>query len=255
MGCPQSKSKSKELTSAAENGVHIQATKTQNDTAQSTKDSSRTPMKTPHPYNDDPLVKGRADDILPPDLPRDASDINEKQHFDKKDNCNNFDSDTKKRVESKETRDNAQNELVTEKSGKQNNERKDQTAYDTGQTFQSVFIANDIPESISQDANTHEKGYSEEVVDVEDVDVGQTVSEITLENQTVEESERDGSRKEETVTMTKIEGKNGSNVSVELETDDGYKYSEISSKWDGPSAVRYIVSKFFLQLAVIWTEN
>lgn len=250
MGCPQSKSKSKELSSAAENGVHIQATKTQ-DPVQSTKESSRTPTKTPHPYNDDPLVKGRADDILPPDLPRDASDTNEKLHFDKKGNSYNLDSDTKKSVDSKETRDNAQNELITEKSGKQNNERKDKTADDTGQTFQSVFIANDIPESISQEAKTHENGYSEEAVDVEDVDVGQTVSEITLENQTVEESEKESSLNEKTVTMTKIEGKNGSKVSVELETDDGYKYSEMSTNWEGPSAVRYIFSLFFVQLTEI----
>ncbi|XP_045199708.2 kyphoscoliosis peptidase-like [Mercenaria mercenaria] len=248
MGCPQSKSKSKDVSSATENGANSHVAKTRNDTVQpATESPKRMPTKTPHEYNDDPLVRGRTDDSFPAHIPPDVhkferDTINNKQGA-VKEIGSEHNSGNHKTNETKESADNAQNEVLASETKTSDNIKTKNTDNisakdETEHGFKGVFIPDEIPDAQSKEVKPLENGYKEDIVDVSDVDIGQTVSEITLENQTVEEANKYDSLG--TTSETKIEGQSGGSVKVELDTEDGYTFTEMPHKWEGSSAVRYV---------------
>lgn len=209
MGCPQSKSKSKSLSSAAENGVETSSAKSSNDAAGP--DSSilkRTTAKAPNESNDyskkDLGVKSSNGAVKLDPLYQ-----------------NSRTAKTKKETEYDKQQSKA--------SGKQNEQPIHDPQGKTDNSFQNVFISDDVPSDAKE-------GYDDATVDVTDVDVGQAVTEITLDNQTVETGSGDKSRENENISVTKIEGAKP----AVLETEDGYLFTEKINHWEGPSAVRYV---------------
>ncbi|XP_060597757.1 kyphoscoliosis peptidase-like isoform X2 [Ruditapes philippinarum] len=220
MGCPQSKSKSKDLSSAAENGGNSQATKTRNDTVQPTAETpQRMPTKTPHAYNDDPLVRGRTDDSFPDNKPREiVPDEN-----------------------SNKASDNLRKENL--KQSTETNDTSNQNSENTQSVPDKKENAHLADDNLADQSNVETPlGISckDDTVDVSDIDIGQTVSEITLENQTVEDTNSRERLKNGNNTSAKIENEHAGDVKVTLDTADGYTYTEKPHKWEGSSAVRYV---------------
>lgn len=232
MGCPNSKSKSKDLSSAAENGGNSHVTKTRNDTVQPTTESpKRMPTKTPHEYNDDPLVRGRTDDSFPDYVPPENAPVGK--------------PDDNKNINLKSS-DNSQSEtsaqpIKTSEISELNHENADTSLDKTGNNLTADDILATEVKSLEKD-NT---------VDVSDIDVGQTVSEITLENQTVEDTKAGETTENGNAYSAKTETGDTGNVKVELDTEDGYKYTEKPNKWEGSSAVRYIFKMFLYDLFLL----
>lgn len=239
MGCPQSKSKSKDLHPAAENDFNSHTTKTRNDTVRPETESPKIePRKKPHEYNDDPHVKGYA--------------VNEEA-----DNQNTTSSDAvlSKGQTNVQSENFTSNETETNANITGDQSRAGNASVEAEDSFQSVFVPDEIAAISTENRDVHSG-----TVDVDDVDIGQGVSEITLENQTVEYTTanndqeitlenntiEDNKQSPGTVTVTKIEGAksktNGNDENIvadEPETTHVVDtFTELQSNWDGPSAVR-----------------
>lgn len=183
MGCPQSKKKD---VSGENNDVTDGSNrKSRNDVIRpETESTKRVPTKTPHAYNDDPLVKGRSDDVIPdvtvPEVvSNDVSDeekgAKEKAEFSKTEATKKSDSvisTEKTKSDPSDTKD--KDEKIIHKSDSVakdgNNPEAEQIPID------SVYIPDEEPADVS----TNDDG---DVVNVTDVSISQTVNEITLDNQ------------------------------------------------------------------------
>ena len=191
MGCPQSKSKTKDLpTTGSDGNGHL--TRTRNDAVRP--EEPRVPTKHPHEYNDDPLVRGHVDPN-PPDIEIDNL-ANEKKSESVTDKAKV--TETAQTVERSVEEEKKPDVYVVEKDTyivengmSQANveitkERVPEKSTDNvpEMTMPSVFMPDesfDSNESVSTAATSSEQG----VIDVGDISIGQVVSEVEMTNQTV----------------------------------------------------------------------
>lgn len=120
----------------------------------------------------------------------------------------------------------------------------------------SVFIPDNNPEVDEKKyKGTEKSSVYANTVDVSDVDVGQGIDEVSIENQTINENDlvrnksysearqtgNERGRGEEQERAKFPEGVNQTNLhtSVKLSTDEGYTFEEKSTKTNAPSTVRY----------------
>lgn len=183
MGCPQSKQKD---VSGENNDVTDGSNrKSRNDVIRPETDSTkRVPTKTPHDYNDDPLVKGRCDDVIPdvtvPEVVRkdvndDVNEVKEKAEFSKTEATNKSDSVTsteKTKSDPSDTKDKSEKIIHKSDSAAKDGNNPEAEQIPIG----SVYNPDEEPADVS-------KNDDGDVVDVTDVSISQTVNEITLDNQ------------------------------------------------------------------------
>ena len=188
MGCPQSKEK--HISGDPGDVTKAQEKKSKDDVIRSEKDDSKLgPRKTAHAYNDDPLVKGRCDDMLIPEITiQEASDTEDKS-FDTsiKDESDIVNGDvskseqantTSKAAETTVNQDDSNVEIDVDltKNGMTviNKDNESNTVSEI--ISSSVYVADENPlESVENGHNG--------VIDVNDININQTVNEITLTNQ------------------------------------------------------------------------
>lgn len=226
MGCPQSKSKNKDISTeqSVQRNIRNDTSRPEVNTATQNESKLNNIENTP-----DGIPKNSENDQTTSHSNDTAEDINHKS----KQSNGSAAKDTN---------------LATETSSEQNVAKfnENSTQIHEGLEMDSVYIPSEPEEEnqIDTESAKNKDIYDPGAIDVGDVDIGQTVSEITLENPTVDENDVDRSanlfvvsEKEADKPVTKTEETNVSNVDVNT-IDQGYTYTEMSTNWDGPSSVR-----------------
>ncbi|XP_052782376.1 kyphoscoliosis peptidase-like [Mya arenaria] len=248
MGCPQSKSSN--ISGDPNDANDVRNRTAGKDSVQpKATNAAEIPRKTPHEYNDDPMVKGRSDDTKPPSpltstnennkktasqpdanakvVSADENQNNNKKQKDAKQNDidpNLSVSSAKKTPSSKKTFGQSETKTALEK---ENIEKMKDEKEDSDQTFSSVFVVDDDAAADSPTSSRRGglNGVTDDVVDVNDVNIGQQVSEITLDTR---------------MKATGAETSGNDDTAVEIVTPEGYTYREKKSPWVGNSPVRHV---------------
>ncbi|KAL4220088.1 hypothetical protein ACF0H5_020499 [Mactra antiquata] len=222
MGCPQSKAKNKDITNE-QAGQRF----ARNDAVRPEVDYPKSDNKT----DERKIAEANADNL------KSQNERNERTE----DAVNNIGAKGNASKDGNEKTSELTDRIIKNEDSENKTQDKNQ------QELSSVFIPDDpITGSDVKKIEVNDV-FIPETIDVGDVDIGQTVSEITLENDTfdVENSVNQSannsfaSDKEMDISLTKIEGTNVSSVEVNT-TDPGHTFTEMSTNWDGPTSVRYV---------------